>query len=56
MLEAHVSDYRSFCILWPSSRQSQPRIKAFVDFIADRFADGLNDGAQNILQSNSSTD
>jgi DNA-binding transcriptional LysR family regulator len=50
VLEAHVSDHRSFCILWPSSRQSQPRIKAFVDFVADRLAGGLSDGAQTVLE------
>jgi DNA-binding transcriptional LysR family regulator len=41
ILEDNVSDHRSFCILWPSSRQSLPRIKAFVDFIAARLANGL---------------
>lgn len=55
LLDDHVSDHRSFCILWPSSRQSQPRIKAFVDFIAGRLADGLNENSQAITQSRSLT-
>ena len=41
ILEDHVNDHRTFCILWQSSRQSLPRIKAFVDFIAARLADGF---------------
>lgn len=41
VLDDHVRDHRNFCILWPSSRQSLPRIKAFVDFIVPRLATGL---------------
>ncbi|MOA50929.1 DNA-binding transcriptional activator GcvA [compost metagenome] len=36
LLEAYVSDRRSFTILWPSSRQPLPKIKAFVDFMVAR--------------------
>jgi DNA-binding transcriptional LysR family regulator len=41
ILDEHVDDHRTFCILWPSSRQSLPRIKAFVDFIAARLVGGF---------------
>ena len=36
LLEAYVSDRRNFTILWPSSRQPLPKIKAFVDFMVNR--------------------
>ncbi len=36
LLDRHVMDLRSFCILWPASRQPLPKIKAFVDFMAER--------------------
>ena len=38
VLDSYVHDHRDICILWPSSRQSLPRIKAFVDFMATRLA------------------
>jgi DNA-binding transcriptional LysR family regulator len=38
VLERYVHDHRMFCILWPSSRQPLPKIKAFVDFMAARLA------------------
>lgn len=41
ILDAHVSDHRTFCILWRSSRPSLPRIKAFVDFVSARLAIGF---------------
>jgi DNA-binding transcriptional LysR family regulator len=41
ILDDYVSDHRTFCILWPSSRQSLPRIKVFVDFISARLAIGF---------------
>ena len=41
ILDEHVDDHRTFCILWPSSRQSLPRIKAFVDFFAARLIRGF---------------
>jgi DNA-binding transcriptional LysR family regulator len=36
VLDQYVSDYRKVCLLWPSSRQALPKIKAFVDFMAER--------------------
>ncbi|QJQ97038.1 LysR family transcriptional regulator [Halomonas sp. PA5] len=36
VLSEHVQDHRSVCILWPSSRQSLPKIKVFVDFMVAR--------------------
>jgi DNA-binding transcriptional LysR family regulator len=36
VLEQHVNDHRNVCLLWPSSRQALPKIKAFVDFMAER--------------------
>lgn len=36
VLEEFVGDYRTFGILWPSSRQPLPKIKAFVEFMAKR--------------------
>lgn len=36
VLDKNIEDYRNVCILWPSSRQQLPKIKAFVDFIVSR--------------------
>ncbi len=36
VLEKHVRDRRSVCVLWPSSRHSVPKIRAFVDFMVER--------------------
>lgn len=36
VLEKHVCDPRSISVLWPSGRQSLPKIKAFVDFMVER--------------------
>ncbi len=36
VLADYVQDQRSVCILWPSSRQSLPKIKVFVDFMGAR--------------------
>ncbi|OCR26128.1 LysR family transcriptional regulator [Pseudomonas syringae] len=38
VLERHVHDHRTISILWPSSRQPLPKIKAFVEFMASRLA------------------
>jgi DNA-binding transcriptional LysR family regulator len=38
VLEKYVFDHRKVCLLWPSSRQSLPKIKAFVEFMAERLA------------------
>lgn len=36
ILERYVRDHRRFSILWPSSRQPLPKVKAFVDFMVNR--------------------
>ncbi|MFC3058444.1 LysR family transcriptional regulator [Paenirhodobacter populi] len=36
VLDTYVQDQRDFCILWPSSRHTAPKIKAFIDFMASR--------------------
>lgn len=41
VLEPYVEDYRAFAILWPSSRQPLPKIKAFVDFMSRRLANDV---------------
>ncbi|MHA3050009.1 LysR family transcriptional regulator [Acinetobacter sp. ANC 4639] len=33
VLKDYIQDYRSVYILWPSSRQSLPKIKVFIDFM-----------------------
>jgi DNA-binding transcriptional LysR family regulator len=38
ILERYVRDHRTFSILWPSSRQPLPKIRAFVDFMASRLS------------------
>ncbi|SDS24301.1 transcriptional regulator, LysR family [Pseudomonas oryzae] len=38
LLAPYVEDRRTLSILWPSSRQPLPKIKAFVNFIAERLA------------------
>lgn len=40
VLDQYIDDHRDMCILWPSSRQSLPKIKAFVDFMAARLDAG----------------
>lgn len=40
LLDSYIQDRRTLSILWPSSRQPLPKIKAFVDFIAARLAYG----------------
>ncbi|WLS81203.1 LysR family transcriptional regulator (plasmid) [Erwinia pyri] len=40
VLNDNVHDHRNVCILWPSSRQQLPKIKAFVDFIVSRLRSG----------------
>ncbi|MBV4493079.1 LysR family transcriptional regulator [Pseudomonas oryzicola] len=36
LLDAHTSDQGQFWALWPSSRHLSPKIRVFVDFIAER--------------------
>jgi DNA-binding transcriptional LysR family regulator len=38
VLERYMRDHRTFSILWPSSRQPLPKIKAFVEFMTSRLA------------------
>jgi len=38
VLDRYVRDHRTFSILWPSSRQPLPKIKAFVEFMVARLA------------------
>lgn len=38
LLDSYIQDRRTLSILWPSSRQPLPKIKAFVDFIAARLS------------------
>jgi DNA-binding transcriptional LysR family regulator len=39
VLEKHIHDHRDVCLLWPSSRQPLPKIKAFVDFMVAQMGD-----------------
>ncbi|MCQ9616103.1 LysR substrate-binding domain-containing protein [Paenalcaligenes niemegkensis] len=36
VLEKHIDDHQDVSILWPSGRQSLPKIKVFVDFMVSR--------------------
>jgi DNA-binding transcriptional LysR family regulator len=38
VLEKYVDDHQNVSVLWPSGRQSLPKTKAFVDFMAARLA------------------
>jgi DNA-binding transcriptional LysR family regulator len=38
VLQRYVRDHRTVSILWPSSRQSLPKISAFVEFMVSRLA------------------
>ncbi|WP_027350480.1 LysR family transcriptional regulator [Halotalea alkalilenta] len=38
VLDDYVSDQRDLFILWPASRQPQPKIKALIDFMAARLS------------------
>ena len=40
VLNDNIHDHRKVCILWPSSRQQLPKIKAFIDFIVSRLGSG----------------
>ena len=37
VLDKHLIQSTTFWILWPSSKQMTPKVRAFVDFIAERF-------------------
>ncbi|MDR6675148.1 LysR family transcriptional regulator [Xanthomonas sp. 1678] len=36
LLDAELNDSGQFFVLWPSSRQLSPKLRAFVDFVAER--------------------
>lgn len=36
VLTEHISDAGQFSVVWPSSRQLSPKLRAFVDFAARR--------------------
>jgi DNA-binding transcriptional LysR family regulator len=37
VLDRQVTRTINFQIVWPSSKQMSPKVRAFVDFVADRF-------------------
>lgn len=41
VLDSHLTGSIVFQILWPSSRQMTSKVRAFVDFVVERFADEL---------------
>lgn len=40
LLESHVREDEQFSVLWPASRQVTPKLRAFVDFMADHLQPG----------------
>ncbi|MET0547724.1 MAG: LysR substrate-binding domain-containing protein [Xanthomonas sp.] len=36
LLEAHLADAGTFFVVWPSSRHLSPKLRVFVDFLAER--------------------
>ncbi|WP_460418727.1 LysR family transcriptional regulator [Pseudomonas sp. microsymbiont 2] len=43
LLDEHMQDQGQFWALWPSSRHLSPKIRVFVDFIAERMFKGQGD-------------
>jgi DNA-binding transcriptional LysR family regulator len=41
VLDKHTTQSTTFWILWPSSKQMTPKVRAFVDFVAERFKQEL---------------
>jgi DNA-binding transcriptional LysR family regulator len=41
VLDKHMALSTTFWILWPSSKQMTPKVRAFVDFVAERFKQEL---------------
>jgi DNA-binding transcriptional LysR family regulator len=41
VLDKHLTQSTTFWILWPSSKQMTPKVRAFVDFVAERFKHDL---------------
>jgi DNA-binding transcriptional LysR family regulator len=37
VVDKHMTQSTTFWILWPSSKQMTPKVRAFVDFVAERF-------------------
>lgn len=42
VLNNYIQDDRSVYILWPSSRQSLPKIKVFIDYMVNSFRESFN--------------
>jgi len=40
VLDAHLKHEGQFSVLWPSSRQLSPKLRVFVDFLAERLFGG----------------
>ncbi|MCW0450732.1 hypothetical protein NB706_003566 [Xanthomonas sacchari] len=36
VLDAHLTDGGAFFVVWPSRRQLSPKLRVFVDFLAER--------------------
>jgi len=36
VLTDHLADAGQFSVLWPSSRQLSPKLRAFVDFLSEK--------------------
>jgi DNA-binding transcriptional LysR family regulator len=41
VLDKHMTQSTTFWILWPSSKQMTPKVRAFVDFVSERFKQEL---------------
>jgi DNA-binding transcriptional LysR family regulator len=41
VLDRYMTQSTTFWILWPSSKQMTPKVRAFVDFVAARFKQEL---------------
>jgi DNA-binding transcriptional LysR family regulator len=41
VLDKYMTQSTTFWILWPSSKQMTPKVRAFVDFVAERFKQEL---------------
>ncbi|QDB84387.1 LysR family transcriptional regulator [Acinetobacter pittii] len=42
ILENYIKDIRSVYILWPSSKQTLPKIKVFIDYMINTFGESFN--------------
>jgi DNA-binding transcriptional LysR family regulator len=41
VLDSHLQGGATFHVVWPSSRQMAPKVRVFVDFVVEHFAEGL---------------